>query len=75
MTEQQLAALKASTQSANELNKLAQAANGHGVTAVERRKAQAELEATVGTRKAKRLREDALRQAGARAKGLGRWFG
>ncbi|MGW3352114.1 hypothetical protein ACWDA3_53220 [Nonomuraea rubra] len=75
MTEEQLAALRARTANSNELNKLAQAANGHGVTSVERRRAEAQLEAAVGTRKAKRLREDALRQAGARGKGLGRWFG
>lgn len=75
MSDAQLAELKARTENANELNELARAANGHGVTAAERRKADAELQAAVGTRKAKRLREDALRQAGARGKGLGRWFG
>lgn len=75
MTEEQLAALRAKIQNSNELNKLAHAANGHGVTAVERRRAATDLEAMVGKKKAKRLREQAVRQAGARGKGLGRWFG
>lgn len=75
MTDAQLAAVKAKARTANELNRLARSANGHEVTAAERRKAERELEARVGARKAKQLREDALRQAGARPRGLGRWFG
>ena len=75
MSDAELRALKERGDTANTLRRLAVAANGHGVTSVERRKARAELERAVGRRKADKLQEDALRQAGARPKGLARLFG
>ncbi|MEU7004469.1 hypothetical protein [Nonomuraea sp. NPDC046570] len=74
MTPGQAAALKAKSETANTLNDLAQAANGHGVTSVQRRRARADLENAVGAVRADKLQEDALRRAGARPKGLGRFF-
>jgi hypothetical protein len=55
--------------------RLAIAANGHEVTRVEEDRARTALVAEVGKRKADKLQETALRQAGARPKGLGRLFG
>ncbi|KAB8192579.1 hypothetical protein FH608_024060 [Nonomuraea phyllanthi] len=75
MTDAQLAALKAKADTANTLNALAQAANGHGVTRVQARKAEAALVEAVGTRKANQMKEDALVRSGARPKGVRRFFG
>lgn len=75
MTPEQLAKVKGGSERANALHDLATMANGHGVTAADRRKAQAALEAQVGGRKAKNLKEAALQRAGAKPKGLGRLFG
>lgn len=74
MSPEQLAKAKSST--GNTLRKLALHANGHGgVTRVEARKAEQELERAVGKRKAKQMRESALQAAGAPPKGLRRFFG
>jgi hypothetical protein len=62
MTPEQLAAYKAAPQEANEIAKLAQKANGHGVTRAEREKAQAELVAKVGPREAKRQQDHAIKR-------------
>ncbi|MCT9932470.1 hypothetical protein N5079_19905 [Planotetraspora sp. A-T 1434] len=75
MTDAQLAALKGKGQSSNDLRALAIAANGHEVNSSQKRRARQELERTVGKRKADKLQEDALRQAGARPKGVSRLFG
>lgn len=75
MTPEQLAAAKGKAQTGNDLHRLASAANGFGVTRATREKAAAELEKQVGKGKAKRLQEDAARRAGAKPKGLGRFFG
>lgn len=75
MTDAQLAKLKGKAQTSNEINKLATAANGHGVTSVERRKAQAALEQQLGKKGAAKAQETALQRAGAKPKGLGRFFG
>ncbi len=74
MTDGQLAELKGKIQRDNEVHALATAANGHGVTSVERRQAQAELEARLGKRGAVKAQEQALQRAGAKPKGLGRFF-
>jgi hypothetical protein len=55
------------------LNQLANAANGHGVTAADRRQAEKALEAEVGAKRARRLREDVAIQNGAKPKGLFSW--
>lgn len=75
MSDAEKADLQKRSASANDLRTLAIAANGHGVTSVDKRKARAVLEQQVGSRKANKLQEDALRQAGARPKGLGRLLG
>ncbi len=76
MKPDQLAATKTGADTANHFRRLAIAANGLGVTSVERRKAQAELDRALPARQVKKLKEDALRQAGARPKGIvGRIFG
>lgn len=75
MTDDQLARAKNGSQAANTLRTLAVAANGHGVTGTQRRQAQTALEGAVGKRQANKLKEDALRQAGARPKGIARLFG
>ncbi|GIH69423.1 hypothetical protein [Sphaerimonospora thailandensis] len=75
MTPEQRAAAKAKAQAANDLDRLARTALGDNATSVEQRKAQAALERQVGRRKAEQLKERELRRAGAKAKGLGRWFG
>ncbi|MEV4081556.1 hypothetical protein ACGFJC_12995 [Nonomuraea fuscirosea] len=75
MTDAQLAALRAKSDTGNTLNALAQAANGHGVTRVQAREAEAALIEAVGARKADRLKEDALVRSGARPKGVRRFFG
>ncbi|MGW4791164.1 hypothetical protein ACWEPC_01950 [Nonomuraea sp. NPDC004297] len=81
MTAQQLADLKKSGETGGHLRNLARAANGHGpnstgVTRQEREKAQAELEKTVGRRRANQLKESALQAAGAKPKGvIGRLLG
>lgn len=76
MTPQQLAQAKAKAANANELNKLAATAYaGSGATPAKQQEAQAVLVAAVGPRKAKKLTEQALQRAGARPKGLGRFFG
>jgi len=70
MTTEQLAKAKGSTNRAAELRRLATAANGLGVTRADKERAAAELERQFGKRGAARLKEDALRAAGARPKGL-----
>lgn len=75
MTADQLAKLKSQSERANALRGLALTALGDNATSVEQRKAQSELEHAVGKRKANQLKEDELRRAGAKAKGLGRFFG
>lgn len=76
MSAQQLAEARAKASNANELNKLAtKAYAGSGATPAEQKKAEAALVAAVGPRKAKQLTEQALQRAGARPKGLGRFFG
>ncbi|MEU8271224.1 hypothetical protein AB0B89_29205 [Sphaerisporangium sp. NPDC049002] len=75
MKSDELAKVKNNSGKANAAAKLAIAANGHGVTAAERRKAQAALVDAVGKRQAAKLQEAAIRQAGGKAKGLGRLFG
>lgn len=72
MNPEQLARAKGSH--ANELRRLAIAANGLGVSRVDKEKAQAEMERTVGAGKAKRMKEDALQSAGARPKGVIGWL-
>lgn len=61
--------------SVNETRTLARKANGHGVTSVQKRQAREQLVAKVGESGANRAQEDAIRSAGGRAKGLGRWIG
>jgi hypothetical protein len=63
MTPEQLAALRAKSANANELNNLANVASGFGVSRVDRERAAAALEQAVGARKAKRLKKDASRRA------------
>lgn len=75
MTPEQLAKVKDASARANRLTKLAEAAEGLGVTAAERRKAAAELEQEVGRRGAAAYRESALQRAGAAPKGIRRWIG
>ncbi|MBO4275166.1 hypothetical protein [Microbispora triticiradicis] len=75
MTDAELAKAKGKGLSASHLNRLARQALGDGTNRAGQQQAAAELARTVGRRAAGRLKEDALRQAGARAKGLGRVFG
>ncbi|GII89457.1 hypothetical protein Ssi03_74470 [Sphaerisporangium siamense] len=75
MTAGQLAKAKQAAATAATLSKLAETATGLGVTRQAKNQAEGELVAAVGKRKATRLKEDALRRAGARAKGLHRLFG
>ncbi|MFC3979689.1 hypothetical protein [Streptosporangium jomthongense] len=75
MTPEQLAKVKNASTRANRLTKLAEAAEGLGVTKVQREQAAKELEREVGRSLAKTYRESALRRAGAPAKGLSRFFG
>ena len=75
MTPEQLAKAKGNGQTANQLNDLATKANGSGETRATAQKAAKDLERQVGKRKAAKLQEDALRRAGARPKGVGRFFG
>ncbi|MGW4802501.1 hypothetical protein ACWEPC_59815 [Nonomuraea sp. NPDC004297] len=80
MTPQQLARFRQSAETGGYLRDLARTANGHGpnstgVTRQEKDKADKELEKTVGRRRANQLKESALRAAGAKPKGLGRFFG
>ncbi|MEU0516666.1 hypothetical protein [Streptosporangium sp. NPDC006007] len=75
MTPAQIAAMKAKAETANTLNTLATAAIGGGVTRAAKERADAELVRAVGKRKAASLKEDALQRAGARPKGLRRFFG
>jgi hypothetical protein len=75
MPPEKLARAKGQAQQAGEAGELARAANGHGVTAAERRKAEETLVRTFGKRKAAQLKENELLRAGARPKGIRRWFG
>ncbi|MEU8199327.1 hypothetical protein AB0C10_36640 [Microbispora amethystogenes] len=75
MTDAELAKARGKGVSASDLNRLARGALGDGTTRGEQQQADEELARVVGRREANRLKEDALRQAGARAKGLGRVFG
>ena len=75
MNDAQLAKLKGKTTTSNDVHELANAANGHGVTSVERRKAQAELESRLGAKGAAKAKEQALQRAGAKPKGLRGLFG
>ncbi|GAA2860350.1 hypothetical protein [Nonomuraea rubra] len=75
MPPEKLAKAKGQAQQAGEASKLARAANGHGVTGAERRKAEETLVRTFGKRKAAQLKENELLRAGARPKGLRKWFG
>jgi 50S ribosomal subunit-associated GTPase HflX len=74
MTPEQLAQAKGQSGRGNELSALARAANGHGVSRTTKEKAATELTRQVGKSKAKQLQETELRRAGAKPKGLGRWF-
>lgn len=75
MTDAQLAKLKAKAATNNDVHELANAANGHGVTSAEKRKAQEALERQLGKRGAAKAQEQALQRAGARPKGLRGLFG
>lgn len=75
MTPAQLAKAKGQVGKANDLTRLAIAANGHGVTSVEKRKAQAVLEGQLGKKGAAKAQEEALRRAGAGRRGLRDLFG
>jgi hypothetical protein len=63
MPAKKLTAAKGGSSTANHLADLATKANGHGVTRVDKERAQAALEAAVGSRKAKRLKDDAIKSA------------
>ncbi|MBB4917427.1 hypothetical protein [Streptosporangium saharense] len=75
MSPEQLAKAKKASSDATYFGQLAEAAEGLGVTRVQREKAAAELEKAVGRRKAAAYRESALQRAGAPPKGLRRWIG
>ncbi|WP_084965240.1 hypothetical protein [Thermoactinospora rubra] len=75
MTPEQLAQARQKAKTAGQVRKLAQAANGHGVTRAEKEKANKQLEQMYGKRGAARLKEAELRSAGAQPRGLGRFFG
>jgi len=75
MTQQQLAEARRAARNANEESALAIAANGLGVSRTTAQAADAELVARYGQRKAKQLKEQALVRAGARPRGLARFFG
>jgi hypothetical protein len=75
MTPEQLKAAKGNALTGNTVASLATAANGLGVTRKERDQADGELVKRLGKRGAARAKEAALRSAGARPKGLGRFFG
>ncbi|MFC3982488.1 hypothetical protein [Streptosporangium jomthongense] len=75
MTPEQLAKLKKSSSDATYFSQLAEAAEGLGVTRVQRDKAAAELEKALGRRGAAAYRESALQRAGASPKGIRRFFG
>jgi len=75
MTAAELAKARGKGVSASDLNRLARRALGDGTNRADQQQADNELARTVGRREAARLKEDALRQAGARAKGLGRLLG
>ncbi|MFI6541443.1 hypothetical protein ACIBHY_53950 [Nonomuraea sp. NPDC050547] len=75
MSDKQRRQAAAAARDANQLRALAIAANGHGVSRQDRNRAAEKLHQAVGERKAQQLQEDALRQAGAGAKGLRRFFG
>lgn len=62
MTPEQLAAYKAGPQEANEIAKLAERANGHGVGRVDAAKAQAALVKKVGSAEAKRQQDHAIKR-------------
>lgn len=68
------AALRAKSARAAELSRLADRANGNGTTRVQQAEAEAALIADVGKRKTARLKEASLQRAGARPKGVGRFF-
>ncbi|MET8985791.1 hypothetical protein ABZW49_10120 [Nonomuraea wenchangensis] len=63
MPEDLLAAYKESSQEANHFNVLAHLANGHGGSRADQRKAEATLFRELGSRKARKLIEQASRQA------------
>ncbi len=75
MTDEQLAKLKGKAASATDTRRLAQAANGFGVSRADAEKARKALSEELGERGAKKAREAEIRSAGGRAKGLGRFFG
>ncbi len=75
MTPEQLAETRRAAQNANDESALAIAANGHGVRRTTAQAADAELVARYGRRKANQMKEQALVRAGARPKGLARFFG
>lgn len=75
MTDKQRAELLAASELANSLNEMAIAANGHGVTRIEREKAQKALQKAVGKKNAAKLQESALQRAGAAPKGWRRFIG
>ncbi|MFN2636946.1 MAG: hypothetical protein ABR585_07970 [Gemmatimonadaceae bacterium] len=74
MTPEQLAKAKGTTRSADDIRKLATAANGLGVSRRDRDAAAAQLEKQFGKRGAAQRKEEALQSAGARPKGLRRFF-
>lgn len=76
MSAQKYADMKAAADNRNALHRLATTSYaGSGATPAEQQKAEKALVDAVGPRRAKKLKEQALQRAGARPKGLGRWFG
>lgn len=80
LSRQQRAEMDAASANARYFKTLARKANGHGpdnkgVTRVEKEKAAAELAAAKSKRQARRLKEEALVEAGAEPKLLRRIFG
>ncbi|MEV0382912.1 hypothetical protein [Nonomuraea sp. NPDC050643] len=80
MNPEKYAATKNAGRQNDHLRDLANAANGHGrnnmgVTRQQKERAQKDLVRAVGDKKAGQLKEEALRAAGAKGKGLRRWFG
>jgi hypothetical protein len=70
MSPAQKAAAKAEVGAANDLTRLAIAANGHGVSRIDKDKANDALVRQVGRKKAAQVKEEALRRSGAGRKGL-----
>lgn len=63
MPAEKLAAAKGGSSTANHLKNLAIAANGLGVTRVDKERAQRDLESAVGARKAKQMKDNVIKSA------------